>query len=654
VSHGIVLLFVAGAALIFWLVWIDRTRFVYGLTVGVTASLLMAWWVGPFLLDHEYMTDMKYGARTDWWAMYFPLTAPLDFIVTTFAVIGFAMCIVRRQLSGAALGVTGLVFAAGVYFAQDSLPVIGLLWNPRLLPFLYLVRYLLMMIGIYEVLSIGWNVIKDRRANAEASVVESSVFAGVGSLGVLVVLGFMFQALPFGGNKVVADSTRYAWGPITASATNTDALGDGWASYNFKGYEGRDQYYTEYHDVVMTMDRIGDDPGLGCGRALWENSGNEGHNNGLYGTTMALMLLPHWTDGCIGSMEGLFFEASGTTPYHFLTTAAMSKQSSNPVRELRYVDNDAAVGVGHLQALGVRYAMVRTPEAKAEAARQPELSLIGVSGPWEIYLVDGSDIVVPLDTQPVVVQGRDGDARERYLELGTSWFQHRDEWAAMPADDGPADWQRIAVTPDLSRREGEADDPSRRVDIVIPTEPIESVPLPAVTVSNVVMGQDSVEFDVDQVGVPVLVKVGYFPNWNASGAEGPYRVGPNMMVVVPTAEHVELHYGRSAVDYLTMLLTLAGIALCVFWRKVGDVVHVADSPGGFPPLSDGREHGGHHDDRAPHATIEAWSSHGDEAWKRVDDPLDASSADPADLAEESAEQGRSGAPYNYDDDLTEN
>jgi hypothetical protein len=402
------------------------------------------------------------------------------------------------------------------------------------------------------------------------------------------------------------------------------------------------------------MKRIGDDPSLGCGRALWENN----QDNGLYGTTMALMLLPHWSDGCIGSMEGLFFEASGTTPYHFLTTAAMSKQSSNPVRELRYVDNDAAVGVGHLQALGVRYAMVRTPEAKAEAARQPELTLVASSGPWEIYLVDGSDIVVPLDTQPVVVRGRGGDARERYLELGTSWFQHRDEWTAMPADDGPVGWQRVAVTPDLSRREGEADDPGRRVDIVIPTEPIESVPLPEVAVSNVVMGQDSVAFDVDQVGVPVLVKVGYFPNWNASGAEGPYRVGPNMMVVVPTAAHVELQYGRSAVDYLTMLLTVAGIALCFLWRKVGDVAHVADSPGGFPPLPDGREpHDDHHDDHAAHPMIEAWSSHPDEIWKRVDDPLDASSADradPADPSEEAAEQGRSGAPYDYDDDLTEN
>ena len=120
-----------------------------------------------------------------------------------------------------------------------------------------------------------------------------------------------------------------------------DAQGDGWSAYNFTRLRGSQAA------VPRVLRRRPDDgrhrprPN-GCGRALWEN--NEA-GNGKYGTTMALMLLPFWTDGCIASMEGLFFEASGTTPYHFLTTAAMSKQSSNPVRELRYVDNDAAVGV---------------------------------------------------------------------------------------------------------------------------------------------------------------------------------------------------------------------------------------------------------------------------------------------------------------------
>jgi hypothetical protein len=635
VSHGIVLIFVALAALIFSLVWIDRTRLWYSFTVGLTSVLLLMWWAGPFLLDHEYMTDMKYGALTNWWEMYFPLTAPLDILITTFAVIGFGMCIVRRQLNGVALGVVGLVLVAGVYLAQDSLPVIGLLWNPRLLPFLYLVRYLLMMIGIYEVLSIGWNVIRDRRANAEPNAVEGSVFAGVSALGVLIVLGFMFQELPFDGTTTMDDgSQRYSWGPITATATNIDAQGDGWARYNFLGYEGRDQYYTEYYNVVTTMGQLGDDPNYGCGRALWENWGgdNDEPGNGTYGTTMALMLLPHWTDGCIGSMEGLFFEASGTTPYHFLATAAMSKQSSNPVRELRYVDNNAEVGVGHLQALGVRYAMVRTSAAKAEAASRPELTLIATSGPWEIYEVAGSDIVVPLDTQPVVVGERGGDTRERYLELGTSWFQHPEEWAAMPANDGPESWQRIEVTPDLSRREGEEGQPGRRVDIVVPTTPIEPVALPEVTVSNVAMGQDSIEFDVDQVGVPVLVKVSYFPNWNATGADGPYRIGPNMMVVVPEDTHVELHYGRSMVDYLTVLLTLIGVGLCFYWRKAGDVRHVGLTPAGFGPAPAGDDGDDGNDGGSGPATqpIDDWrltSRPDDSPWPPTTPIVDTETAD---------------------------
>ena len=133
---------------------------------------------------------------------------------------------------------------------------------------------------------------------------------------------------------------------------------------------------------------------------MWENNGE----NGDYGTTMALMLLPHWTDGCIASMEGLFFEASGTTPYHFVTTAAMSENSSNPVRELRYTDNDASVGVPYLQTLGVKYVMVFTEAAKRQADQQPELTLVRESGPWNVYAVADSDLVVPLAVQPVVVE----------------------------------------------------------------------------------------------------------------------------------------------------------------------------------------------------------------------------------------------------------
>ena len=508
VSHGIVAIYVVLAAIVIVLVNIENARrFLFGLSVGIAVVLLSAFWIGPFVGNHQYMTDMKYGARPEgvndsFWDMFFPLTAPLDFLITGLAVIGFVASIGRRHANGTALGVIGLLTVAMVYATQDSLPVIGLLWNPRLLPLIYLMRYLLMMVGVVEV--VGWlaNAWRDRPArDSPGWAVGSATVAGVG-LSVLLVFGFMFEVLPGAGRRVVHDASKpvYAWGPLRKTATGGDAQGDGWSRYNFAGYEGRPQY-PEYYDVVQTMAGIGETNG--CGRVTWENN----EDNGQYGTTMALMLLPHWTDGCMSSMEGLFFEASGTTPYHFLTTAAMSKQSSNPVRELRYDDNDASIGVPYLQALGVRYVMVRTAEAKAQAEAQPELELLATSGPWEIFQVADSDIVVPLDVQPVVVDARSGDQRERNLELGTSWFQHRDEWAALPANDGPADWQRIDVAadetrlvPDPTRAADDPDTRNKQVDIVVPQTPIEPVVLPAVEVSDVQMGQQDVSFHVDQVG----------------------------------------------------------------------------------------------------------------------------------------------------------
>jgi hypothetical protein len=573
-SHGIVLIFVALGALLMWLIWMDRTRFVYGITTGFTAFLLAAFWVVPFLFDHASMTDMKYGFRPSgaadsFWDMFFPLTNFFDIFITTFAIIGFVASIARRHLDGAWLGITSLALVALVYLTRDSLPVIGLLWNPRLLPFLYLLRYLLMMVGIVEATRL---VVRAVSAPGEPD--ETTMFAsltgvtGVVAVGVLLIELMFFRIMPGAGFAQHNGESVYRWGPISLSATSTDALSDSWSRYNFTGYEGKDAY-GEYRALVNTMAELGAEPTQGCGRALWENN----ERNGQYGTTMALMLLPHWTDGCIASMEGLFFEASGTTPYHFVTAAAMSQSSSNPVRQLRYDNNLAAKGVPYLQSLGVRYVMVFTEAAKTQADQQPELTLVRQSGPWNIYSVAGSDLVVPLAMQPVVVNTRPGDPRERNLELGMSWFQHRDEWAALPADGGPDTWQRIDVAPDEARRQDD------RVDIVQPVEPITPVPLPAVTVSDIELGDQDLRFTVDQIGVPVLVKISYFPNWKASGADGPWRIAPNMMVVVPTSNDVHLTYGRAPIDIAASVLTLAGIVLLFVWRRRGDVVHAGPTPG---------------------------------------------------------------------------
>ncbi len=592
--HGIVLLFVFAGVALMLLFWIqrdengqrDNTSFVFGLKVIALAVLLSAFWVIPFITSHSYMTDMKYeprpsGSKDSFWSMYFPLSTIWDSIITVLALVGFTSQVIRRHKIGMWMGVYCAVLAAGVYFARGGLPVIGLLWNPRILPFFYLLRYFLFAIGIYEVAAFGARVLSlERVVRQTASLLPTdeavqltqipSARTRVGfNLGVLatfvvstfIVVGFRFQELPFGHVATnAAGKTQYVWGPIRGAST--DGFVDGWARWNFTGYEGK-AAYGEYHDVVTTMKSLGADPSQGCGRALWENNGELNK----YGTTMGLMLLPFWTDGCIGSMEGLFFEAAGTTPYHFITAAAMSKQSSNPVRELRYDNNDAAKGVEYMRSLGIKYFMGFTPEAVSAASAQPGLTKVAQSGPWVIFRVSDSDLVVPLQVQPVVAKMASGDPRERWLEIGTSWFQHATEWAALPADAGPKNWQHINVKIDLARRDGQPGASGRRVDIVTPAQPIQPVALPPVVVSNVAQDQSDVSFTVDKIGVPVLVRVSYFPNWKVDGATGPYRVAPNMMVVIPTSNNVKLHYGSSSRDYLAYLLTFIGIWVLVRRRR---------------------------------------------------------------------------------------
>ncbi|MEN9644825.1 MAG: hypothetical protein RL238_1494 [Actinomycetota bacterium] len=587
-SHGIVLIFVVLGAFLMWLVWMDATRAIYGFTMGLTAVLLSAFWVVPFLFNHQYMTDMKYGYRPDgaddsFWDMFFQYPVFWDLVVSGFALIGFVSSVVKRNLTGAWLGVTCFALMAATYLARDSLPVIGLLWNPRLLPFLYLVRLLLCMVGIVDTVHFVIKSVRGRELSVGDLWVSGVATAAVVAVTVLVVQLFSFQEMPGARMTTKNDKSVYAWGIggwdiITLTPNAKDALSDGWTRYNFMGYEGRPAY-GEYKSLVDTMADLGRSTadGEGCGRALWENNGD----TGAYGTTMALMLLPHWTDGCIQSQEGLFFEASGTTPYHFLTAAAMSANSSNPVRELRYTDNDASVGVPMMQKMGIKYLMVFTQKAKDQAESRGDLTLVAESGPWQIYTVADSPVVEPLTVQPVVVNGRSGDQRERYLELGTSYFQHPEEWAAIPADDGPAEWQRIDAQVDLTRRVGnEPLEPGRKVDIVVPAETIEPVELPEIEVTNVVMGDQDLSFDVSEVGVPVLVKVSYFPNWKVDGAEGPYRVSPNFMVVIPTSTSVHLHYDElNMIDMAAYALTLLGIGLLFFWRfKVGDVHHRSPHP----------------------------------------------------------------------------
>jgi len=80
----------------------------------------------------------------------------------------------------------------------------------------------------------------------------------------------------------------------------------------------------------------------------------------------------------------------------------------------------------------------------------------------------------------------------------------------------------------------------------------------AVPADSVQAEGGTIRFRADATGVPHLIRVSYFPNWRARGAEGPFPASPWFMVVVPTEETVTLDYGSGLPERLGCIVTWMG------------------------------------------------------------------------------------------------
>jgi hypothetical protein len=577
----------------------ERSRpFKWIVAVLPVAGLISAFWVLPFWWQRDYVNDMGWeklpyanaenGFRSlsgtlftldgeTYWKYLIPRTVggmPNDMRwVLALACVGVVLSIAFRIRAGLYLaGISVLMAVAFVGLGE------GRLWNARLLPFYYLGLYLLAAIGVAEVCrTIAVLVARDPD--------KPSVLGPALAAGTVAVWAFVFVALPLRslpGGEPRADGS-YSW-LFLENGIDKQSFVRSWASWNYSGYEGK-AAYAEYRDLVNTMRDIGEEHG--CGRSMWEYE----KEINRYGTPMALMLLPHWTDGCIGSMEGLFFEASATTPFHFLNQVELSAAPSAAQRDLPYGTFDIDAGVRHLQQMGVRYYLATSAQATTAARANADLTELATSGPWVIFEVANSGLVAPLENEPAVLEGQQNNQHEwicssrdengKCAGPAISWYMDPDTQDVFLATSGPDEWQRVDL-----------DDPDPEVR-----------PVPQATVTDLVVDTNRISFDVDEVGTPILVKASYFPNWQVDGAEGPYRVAPNLMVVVPTAEHVELSYGRQPVEWIAYALTLLGIALAIF---------LATRPPVPGPARAGSDDEGDGDDDEPLAAAHAaWAPPGE-------------------------------------------
>jgi hypothetical protein len=542
------------------------------------------------------------------------------------------------------------------------------LWNARVLPFWFLTMFLLAGIGSVHIVRLASRTLNwFAKGQLRTLGIDARVGLGAGAAVVFVGVG-----LPVGLAPAALPIPKFANGMIGVqqAKNSTDRSGvQAWTAHNYGGYEGQGAW-PEYKGVMDTAAAVGKK--FGCGRAMWEY---EEKTIEKYGTTLALTLLPYWTKGCIGSMEGVYYESSPTTPVHFRTASLVNAPRneglngqqkvsglSNPQRNLAYPTFDLDKGINELRSMGVRYYLAVTSVAVAAAAQSRQLVEVGLSPAidpvtkaprtqWHFYEITNNALVAPVSERPVVVKGI-GQAQDNgWLDTSMAALNDRALYPKTLVTNGPKEWERADVTivkrpidttygtgvhlsgpsvrPALQtlkscwKHQAAQSVTTQDVPALSPTPSVtpsgaglitgppstisqrsalnaDSSPpkrtkapgvnlsadgqrlvdqacanpgatpiglsavqpsLPTTTISKVHQTRNSISFHTSTPGVPVVVRLSYFPNWEAKGAKGPFRTVPNFMTVVPTTNNVTLTYGRRPVDVAGELAT--GVSLVI-------------------------------------------------------------------------------------------
>ena len=497
-------------------------------------TTLVTRFVVPLIYNLEFTTNMSYTPYTRIKDLIKPDILPYTFLLFLFLLGSFNIKKLIKNKSFSLFEIYLLLMSISLYYFVPE----GALWNGRLIPFFNLG----LIIIFFKMLNLLLKDILDFQQGKLIInlVILSSIVAclyifydkwiefnryklfvfaiiGLTLLGVLLFYSSSYKLFTLGVFVFIISSMSFL---------------PHWVNWNFTGYEGKEDW-EEIEELYSSLEK------LPPGRIMWEP--NSELNK--YGTPMVLMTIPLFTDHT--SMEGLYFDSSITTPFHFIAVSGLAEKPSNPVGGLSYINNDFEKGIEYLQDLGVDYFISYTESIKDKAINSKDLNLLFVSEPFSVFKIDTKKIELVnqrLETFPrMSFYDRTTSSlfrnteNENFFQKAYNNFRYLDEYRVVELPTG------VNIKS------------SNDADLII---------------SDLIIASDEIKFTTNKPNEAHIIKISYFPNWKIDNGLGPYRISPSFMTIVPFENNVVLSFERVNIETYSFYFGLFSLLLSVilFWR----------------------------------------------------------------------------------------
>jgi len=300
-----------------------------------------------------------------------------------------------------------------------------------------------------------------------------------------------------------------------------------WVNWNFTGYENK----SSWGDIESLYSVLNNLP---PGRIMWEP--NSDLNK--YGTPMVLMTIPMFTHHT--SMEGLYFDSSITTPFHFITVSGLAERPSNPVGGLSYINGNFDKGMRMMNDLGIDYFIAYTEKIKDKADSAIELELIAETEVFKIYDVNSQK--VELITKSLL----NFDSPSFKSRISSSLIKDFEDQSFFDlAVDAFLNDSNFKVIQNLDFLDYNNEDFSE------------------LKITNLNIDNEQITFTTNKVNYPHLIKVSYFPNWETADGYGPYRVSPSFMAVVPTSSNVKIVFETRIIEKILDFASIVSFLIAI-------------------------------------------------------------------------------------------